>query len=280
MLLNTSVKPHKALSDAACGILCGTDQEQEWLLPWWWSRYQDHNNFPVAFCDFGMSDQARRWCEQRGSVIDISFDPAAVAPRESLAVELIKEWEALYGPSLWKARNSWFKKPLAMIQSPFKKSIWIDLDCEVLSCVSALFEISTSNSALALVKEPGTAHLPSFHPDIKYNSGVLVFNQQSELIHQWAEQALELNHQFWGDDPLLSHLIVKNKVKVQEIPEVWNWRMNYGFSLNAKIYHWVGSGGKNFIREKGGVKPMLDAFFAACSTKRQETDAQIGNRHG
>ncbi len=251
------------------GILCGADALQEWLLPWWWSRFKDYNDFPVTFCDFGMSCEARLWCEKRGSVIDIAFDPARIASQEGISKDLIVKWEEIYGPGVWLARSTWFKKPLALLQTPYFKTLWIDLDCEILASISDLFEASSSELPIAIVREPASAHLPRFHPDIKYNSGLIAYQHGAFLIEKWAEEAICCNHLFWGDDPLLSHLISHERIEVNEISEIWNWRMSYGFCLNAKIYHWVGSGGKGYIRERGGIKPALDSFFAACSKTRR-----------
>lgn len=250
------------------GVLCGTDSVQEWLLPWWWSRFKDHNDLPVTFCDFGMTPQARLWCEERGSVIDIKFDPAHIVSQERISTDLIAKWEAIYGPGVWKARDTWFKKPLALAQTPYFKTLWIDLDCEILASLSDLFETCSPDLPIALVREPISSHLSRFHPDIKYNSGVIAYQHGASLIEKWAAEAIRSNHLFWGDDPLLSHLISHEKYEVNEISEIWNWRMNYGFCMNAKIYHWVGSGGKGFIRERGGIKPALDSFFAACGKAR------------
>jgi hypothetical protein len=246
------------------GILCGTDSDQEWLLPWWWSRLKDHNDLPVTFCDFGMSAEARLWCEERGAVIDVVLDPLLIVAQEKIPPELIEKWESIYGPAVWKARGSWFKKPLALLSTPYLKTIWIDLDCEILASLLELFETCNSDLPIALVREPISSHLPRFHPDIKYNSGVIAYQHGASFIEMWSDEAVRSNHLFWGDDPLLSHLISKERYEVNEISEIWNWRMNYGFCMNAKIYHWVGSGGKGFIRERGGIKPALDSFFAAC----------------
>jgi hypothetical protein len=246
------------------GVLCGCDTHQEWLLPWWWSRLKEHSDWPVTFCDFGMSREAREWCRERGTLHDIDWDPAWVTPREAINEDRVVAWESMYGPGVWSARESWFKKPLALLSTPYQKTVWLDLDCEVLSSISPLFEMQ---APISLVREMPSSHLPLFHPEIKYNSGVLVFDQGVSLIKMWEEASRYSNHLFWGDDPLLSHLISREKYPVHEMSEVWNWRMSDGFCMNAKIYHWVGSGGKGFIRERGGIKSSLDSFYAACGKK-------------
>lgn len=53
------------------GIIVGCDQGQEWLMSWWWSHYRKHNKYPVTFADFGLSDRARKWCSERGEVMQV-----------------------------------------------------------------------------------------------------------------------------------------------------------------------------------------------------------------
>ena len=247
----------KAKATSPQGILCGSDSTQEWLLPWWWSRYRDHNDFPVTFCDFGMSGEAKKWCGERGSVIEIDVDSSFITSRKQIEPALAAQWESLYGESLWKARRAWFKKPFALLATPYTQTIWIDTDCEILTSVAPLFETCAPDVSFALAREPTFAHLP----EIKYNGGVMVYRHGTDLVAKWAEGALSSSHLFWGDDPLLSHVISQERYPVHEISELWNWRMSYGFTIHAKIFHWVGSGGKGFIRERGGIKPSLDAFY-------------------
>lgn len=130
-----------------------------------------------------------------------------------------------------------------------------------------LFSHSNSLSQLALVRDYWTNDLPQLDPKIVYNGGVVVFEHGSSIIEKWAEGAIFSNHEFWGDDQLLSHLISQERLKVVEMPEDYNWRLARGLNLNAVILHWVGSGGKNYIRLHGGIKPSLDTFYQSCRGK-------------
>jgi lipopolysaccharide biosynthesis glycosyltransferase len=166
---------------------------------------------------------------------------------------------------VWNARLTWFKKPLAFLHSPYEKGIWIDLDCEVLGSLKSLFTRCDPTTQIALVREHVTDHLPQLDPNVRYSGGVVVFQHGASIIEKWAEDAISRNHLFWSDDMMLSSLINTQQLEVEELSEVYNWRMVRGLNLNAVILHWVGSGGKNYIRTHGGLKPALDAFYRSCN---------------
>src|SRR5579862_7309437 len=123
------------------GIIVGTDLTQEWLLPWWWKHYSAFNAYPVAFVDFGMSDPVKDWCRERGELISLFVADVFVAEREEIDPALVKQMEEACGKEFWPSRHAWFKKPLACLQSPFVKSLWIDLDCEIRGQLDPLFDL-------------------------------------------------------------------------------------------------------------------------------------------
>jgi hypothetical protein len=239
------------------GVLCGTEKNQEWLLPWWWSRYREYNDFPVTFFDFGMSDEMKAWCARKGELCSANLEPPLICSRSDIDPVLAKEWERLYGSTVWSSRPIWFKKPFAFLNSSYEKTVWIDLDCEVLGPLDFLFSHSES---LALVREYSRQHLSRNDPNVCYNGGVIVFQHGISIIEKWAEDAMVKNDRFGGDDLLLSYLIHKFQWSVAELPEIYNWRIAQGLNLNAVIVHWLGSWGKAYIRKYGGIKPLLNSF--------------------
>lgn len=65
------------------GVIVGTSQRQEWLLPWWWMHYRLYNNHPVTFINFGdLSPKAIDWCKQRGSLISLNLSDQFLATKE------------------------------------------------------------------------------------------------------------------------------------------------------------------------------------------------------
>jgi hypothetical protein len=231
------------------GILTGCNTSQEWLLSFFWDHLQTYNSLPVAFADFGMSTEAKAFCKQRGIFITPDFSDLVVAQPQEIQTDVAALWEKSYGASIWAARDAWFKKPIAMLSSPFEKTLWLDLDCEILSDFSIVFDYCTQG--LALAKEP--------KGDL-YNSGVVVFQKNAKLLLKWAEMAKCLSSQYSGDQEILSDLINNQNAEIQELPDIYNWRMSQGLNINAVIVHWVGKWGKNYIKEYGGLNLQSTVF--------------------
>lgn len=221
------------------GVLVGCDHRQEWMLPWWWSRYSEHSSYPVTFIDFGMSEKVKKWCQQRGELIPLWAPIDFVRPKHEISADLAAEWESAYGKLLWTSREGWFRKPFAMLQTPFDRTLWMDLDCEVLGSLAPLFNKVHGYSGVALAKEPSEESV--------YNTGVIVYRKSAPLIVKWAEECLLLNHQMLSDQSVLSHLIHEHNVEITELSSNYNWRMKCGINLNATIIHWAGDWGKLYI---------------------------------
>jgi hypothetical protein len=229
------------------GVVVAADQGAEWLLPWWWDCYSKHQRQKVAFVDFGMSDEAKTWCRERGLLIPFAGQSDFVLPKERVGKREQKRWEAIYGPKVWESRRSWFKKPLAMLQSPFRKSVWMDLDCEVCKPIDAIFEgIDAGVLGAARVEKRG-----------HYNSGVIVFDKESLLLQAWADACLKKHGLFIGDETLLSQLTCKKQYPFKEIAPEFNWMMGWGYNPDLKIAHWAATWGKLCIETMGGIQMFL-----------------------
>lgn len=229
------------------GILVGADESQEWLLPWWWKNYRAENAFPVAFADFGMSEKAKAWCRERGALLDIEH--LRVAAKEEINPLLVAEWEKTLSP-FWHLRGAWFKKPLAFLKTPFEKTIWLDLDCEVLGSLAPLYDyVDSVEMALAPVRDPEVVR-----EFVTYNSGVVVFKKNAPILKKWAEQE---SGRFLGDQDALSEVIFKERCGVAELPEIYNWRMCGGLRIDAVVLHWAAEWGKEYIRKHGGLRKIL-----------------------
>ncbi len=227
------------------GIIVGCDEKQEWLLKWWWEHFSKHNNYPVAFVDFGMSANALSWCKTKGEVISIVPLLQETKSVPSFEKEL---WEIAFGKEdLTQLRSAWFKKPLAMISSPFPQSVWIDLDCEIRGNLSPLFDFLTDEIDIALTAEK---RMTLFSPgdQVNYNSGVIVFKNQSDFLQKYVEATHLEKENYLGDQEILSLTIAHYETKVGELPDIYNWDWQRGPSEEALIFHYMRSEGKEKIR--------------------------------
>ena len=224
------------------GILIGSDARQEWLLPWWWENYQRSNQYPVSCVDFGLSKRARAWCEERIELISLSINPLFLKNREEIDQIFITEWEDRYPNGFWHSRESWFKKAEACLRSPYEKTIWMDVDCEVVGSLEFLFQIP----GIALAKDPIVSN--SQYPI--YNSGVIVFEKRHPLLFQWAKLSLEKNGFFRGDQDLLSQIIETEKHPIFELSPIYNWSVGEKEREDVVIYHWLGDAAKTVLRNK------------------------------
>ena len=218
------------------GIIVGCDQSQEWLLPWWWDHFSKQNRYPVTFIDFGMSAEKKRWCHKRGELISLNMSDVFVRDRDEVAIALSEAWEQHYGKDFWGARKAWFRKPFACLHTPYERSIWLDLDCQVIGSLAKLFDACDHPSGLALCLDKNAPG---------YNSGVIVFRKNAPMLQEWAKQSLEKNSLFRGDQDLLTDLIGKRAIG--ELPITYNWPFNYGANPDALIIHWIGATGKEIL---------------------------------
>lgn len=232
------------------GVLVGCDRNQEWLLSWWWNNIQRVGNYSVTFADFGMSDQARVWCQKRGELLSLH----AASKPEPLCQKLVEESGTWLDDAYLTSRPAWFKKPEAMQNSPYARTLWLDLDCEVLTPLEPLFDTDLEGASIGLVRE---AERHQKFSEILYNSGVVLYESSSLLIRLWAEQAKSRTSQFRGDQELLSHIIQEQGFRIKELPSIYNWNIFDGILLDACIIHWLGSRGKAFIRQEHGVRAFL-----------------------
>ena len=237
------------ISEGSQGVLVATDTLQEWMLPWWWENYSRFNSYPVAFVDLGMTDDAKTWCQEHGTLLALPH--TLHLKKEETPSETAAQWERCFGTTFWPSRPSWFLKPLAMMQSPYCKTLWLDLDTEVKASLAPLFQ---EEHELAMVPEPEYSKIHDIahgliHENEKlFNSGVVLYKAKSSAMAIWAQAALKDAPYFWSDQHVAARLHYQNKLTIQELPTPYNWRFAQGQNPDAVIIHWVGHMGKEYIR--------------------------------
>ena len=217
------------------GVVTGCDAAQEWMLPWWWGCYRAHNGFPVAFADFGMSAQARAWCAERGSVIDVQGRRSAGLHTTQMV--------------------AWFRKPLAVLKSPFARTIWLDTDCEVRGDLTPLFDAEMA-SGLAAARD---GHNPKDRRADALNTGVLVVDHGAPIVASWARFLLADPSAQPGDQEFLNAMDGPERDGIAIIPKRFNWlRLDGPADEEAIVLHWTGRRGKAHIaaRIKAAGKAM------------------------
>lgn len=246
------------------GILVGGDISQEWLLPWWWEHYCKHASHPVAFADFGLSFPMKDWCRERGELIPIRILDDFIAEKETIAPHFISLFEENCGKKFWNSRKTWFKKPFACLQTPFQRTIWIDLDCEIRGSFQELFDFADSDAGISMTRDRFAIPLTqmgirqSHHHN--YNSGVVIFRRELEIIREWAKKSIEDNHLFLGDQDVLSHLLAERKICIPEFPPRFNWSRLETSKGIPIIMHWSGMHGKELIRSQIHLKNIRDSY--------------------
>lgn len=235
------------------GVLTGTDENQEWMLINWWDHYSKTNDCPVAFINFGMSKSARMWCEKRGTVIDFQLPPEILTKKEDLCPITAKFWERVYPGDVWKARPAWFSKPFALIQSPFEKSIWVDLDCEVRKPLNSVFSEFDTPEGFAIA--PTTESFQKFSrilglhrlDEATYNTGFVAYKHLSPVMQKWVENTYSRPHEFMGDENVLNRTIYEEKFAITKLPLTYNWPHFLGDNSDVKVVHFSAKEGKQTL---------------------------------
>lgn len=253
------------------GVIVGCTKSQEWLLPWWWMNYSLKNLYPVTFFDFGdMTPEAKAWCAKRGTLEPLNIPTADfVAPRDQVPAQMAALWEQHLNLDVWSARLQWFKKPFACLHSPYQRTIWIDLDCQVRMNLAELFSFCENPYGIAVSPEPPVVlslHIQAgniLSDEIEYNTGVVVFRHGSDVVNGWVKYSIARNSILRGDQETLSRYVFESGEDLPEFPEKYNARWDNGFGKDTAIIHWLGTG-KGVIKEELGVlsnQLLIDLSF-------------------
>ena len=244
----SQIKWQFSSDNGAYGIVTGGDSRYEWMLKWWWNNYRQHNNYPVYFADFGMSRAMREWCAQHGRIIPLTF----------------------------KVDRNWFKKPLAILGTPFKRVFWIDLDCEIRGNLRPMFDFA--NNKIAVTLDP---HNPWVKTKRVIATGVVGVTHGEPIMIDWAKRCMA-NTGLRGDQEVLNKILNDNKLwgRVEVMPPEWQWLRIDGDSPRAIIMHWTGSRGNSYIRRLLGMPPLARNIKTTTGAGRSKRDlrSMVGQR--
>ena len=228
-------------SQAQAGVVTGADSQMEWALPWWYENFKKHCGLPVVFADFGMSPKAKKWCADRGAVIDLT-DGSGLA---------------------------WFKKPRAILQSPFDTTVWIDIDCEVRGDILPIVE--AAKTGVAVTEDLPTQFNSGLRKGNPYATGVVGASRGDGLITSWAQTIVLEQANFRGDQEAFNSYVGRvekagGKPGIVVMDPKYQWlRLQIAQdghdNPDAVIVHWTGPAGKQHIMEQAVA--ITDGVLAA-----------------
>lgn len=221
------------------GVVVLVDKNVEWMLPWWFGRYRRYNNYPVLFVDNGMTIDGVKFCKRYGRYFNI-----AEASKRALPIQ------------------GWYMKPFAILCSPFRRTLFLDLDCEVHGELDPVFmECEEKGLALHYDKPWSNTkqHKEQFGDLPAYNSGVVSVKHGNKFIEQWAIAITNGVGKYYGDQDYLTNIIKPEDISI--LPQIFNrLRLDEQCNGNPVISHWSGPLGKEKIKNE--LRPIDRAFDA------------------
>tara|TARA_B100000214_G_scaffold353458_1_gene309501 strand:+ start:515 stop:1153 length:639 start_codon:yes stop_codon:yes gene_type:complete len=200
----------------------GCDNTQEWMLPWFLKNFKKNNNKPLIFANFGITD---------------------------LTMQIVRENVHAVMDLTNTEEKGWFKKPLSMLKSPSKKTVWIDTDCEVRENTDDIFDLIEPEKLLMAKDEPWIWR----RGHLWHNSGVVGFQDKPVILYQWVKAVKQ--NPLDGDQEVLDKILSPiTKIKyITDLPNKYNvLRLQLekdGYGGEVKIAHWTGQKGKIKISE-------------------------------
>ena len=212
------MSPTKLYNEA---FLTGCDANHEWMLEWFFKNYQRHVKSRLVFANFGLSEDGLK----------------TVRKYVDAVMDLTKTTE-----------QGWFKKPLSMLSCPSKKTVWIDMDCEIREDISGIFKLLEPKKLNMVEDKPWTKR----RNEVWHNSGIVGFIDKPVILTQWAQQ-VKAKPEVGDQEVLHSMLNPITKIgAINDLPNEYNVMRiqteidNYNGKI--KVMHWTGKKGKDKIR--------------------------------
>jgi len=212
-------------------VLTGCNAKTEWQLDWFMDNYLQKNSTPIVLCDFGMTVQTRNRIKGLFSgIMDLTENKL----------------------------DGWFKKPIAIFNSPAKKTLWLDTDCEVKANLKPLFNMIVPNKLNMVEDKPWSTR----RGEIWHNSGVVGVMGKPQILHSWCN-AVTQNPEV-GDQEVLHSLLnpITRLTHINDLPFEWNvMRLatdHDDYKGPIKIQHHTGAKGKDKIKGLMKIKEVIN----------------------
>lgn len=207
-------------------FVTGCDKNTEWMLKWFHENYIKHNDTPIIFADFGVTQEMRSWIYQVSEFVEI-IDP----PHQKF--------------------GGWFYKPSTLYQSPYHETCWIDTDIHVLGDISGIFDYVEDNK-LAMVEDKPWSRRRN---EKWHNSGVVAIRGKPPILKKWMLECSR--NPKVGDQEVLHEMVRINPMMrlmhISDVPNIYNWLrlqiVDGEDSPNKLCMHWTGPKGKDQIRK-------------------------------
>lgn len=217
-------------------VLIACDKNAEWLLPWFFHYYNQHNNIPVTVADLGISELGLNFVKKHTDRVfsKICNDKLGIFCYPITSVQS-------------NAAYAW--KPVSIYCCPAKKILWLDLDCQVVGDISDLL----SGTVGFGVAKDTLFHNTNFVDDMKrkkynfynceiYNAGVIACEQKHWILEKWCNLLNVAPIGWRNDDQSLLSLLLDSLSTEDfvELDEIWNCLSPYSIAKtipNARIYH-------------------------------------------
>jgi len=197
-----------------CGILLGSDSNQQWLLPWCVDHIRRTGcELPIAFADFGMTPDAAAWCKTQGTTFRVGI------PRNT---------------------RTWCAKPLAIRMSPFHRTLWMDADCQPLLNPEAILQ-AADGATFAATPDPCSK-------TCKWATGVIVAEANDSTLYAWSMESITGKHR--GDQEALHAILDRVDRHITPLDQRYQRvRLEGNAQPGDVLYHWTGPVGKAAIRQ-------------------------------
>lgn len=202
-------------------VLTGCDSNFEWMLPWFHANLKKHSpNLRLEVADLGMSLDGIHFCVK--NKISVFSPPANVFKKKG-----------------------WFLKPQSIISSSSENVVWMDVDCEIVSDISDIFEYAEEDKLGLTVDLFGGKRA-------YWATGVILVKGRPQILHRWSWLCSKARHR--GDQEALAAMIGNQKESIVELPQIYQWlriSLKRGKdNPDKRVIHWTGPKGKQYIKSQ------------------------------
>lgn len=190
------------------------------MLGWFLRRLREHYSGYIAFMDFGVSPKTREAYQHEFTYwIDES--------------------------RLTGSCSAWFLKPLAMHNSPFNVSLWLDVDIETCKPVYPVFK-RYGGCTICMTEDVPSNHLPAR----QFNTGCVMFTDKArDLLMRWWRVCGITPPHFRSDQEAFESIASPSMNVVTPFDDGVQWLRCKPSRRTTVFRHYTGIEGHDMIRQ-------------------------------